>query len=97
MVKKPDEIPENIANCLSKIIQSNCSNSAKVLYLALLNKSGFRYGISFNTSRKELMKASSISSFSTYHKAIKQLCENNFITYKPSFVVYDKSSFQILG
>lgn len=97
MVKKPDEISETIANGLSKIIQSNCSNSAKVLYLALLKKSGFRYGISFISSRKELMEVSGISSFSTYHKALKQLCESRFITYKPTFVVFDKSTFQILG
>ena len=97
MVRKSDDISPVLISSLTKLVQSSLSNSTKVLYLALLKKSGFRYGISFISSRKELMKESGIGAFETYHKGIKELCDNKFLTYSPTFVVKDKSTFKLIG
>jgi hypothetical protein len=48
-------------------------------------------------SRDELMRISKISSKATYHKCIKDLIENGYIIYNPSFNPYKSSTVEILG
>jgi hypothetical protein len=96
MVKKSDDISPILISSITKLVQCGLSNSTKVLYLTLLKKSGFRYGISFKSSRKELMSESGIGAFETYHKGIKELCDIGYIKYSPSFAVKDKSTFKII-
>lgn len=50
-----------------------------------------------NISRDELMRISKISSKATYHKCIKDLIENGYIIYNPSFNPYKSSTVEILG
>lgn len=41
--------------------------------------------VSFRVTRRELMRLSAIRSFNTYHKCLKQLVEQGWIDYRPSY------------
>jgi hypothetical protein len=52
--------------------------------------------IPFRISRAEIMKASKIRAFTTYHKHMKDLDEFGFIQYEPSFHPLQGSSVTLL-
>ena len=67
------------------------------LYIAMFqawNQNRFTNPV--NISRDELMRISKISSKATYHKCIKELIENGYINYNPSFNPYKSSTVEIL-
>lgn len=51
----------------------------------------------FRVSRRELMEHSAIHSFSTYHRCIKDLVDNGFIEYWPSYHPSLASSVMLLN
>lgn len=53
--------------------------------------------IPISISRLEIMKSSKIASKATYHKCLKELHEQGYINYQPSFNPYLGSQVFILG
>jgi hypothetical protein len=51
--------------------------------------------VSFRVTRKDLMRLSAIRSFNTYHKCLRQLVEQGWIDYRPSYntVIASQVSF----
>jgi len=67
------------------------------LYIAMFqawNQNRFTNPV--NISRDELMRISKISSKATYHKCIKDLIENGYINYNPSYNPYKSSTVEII-
>ncbi len=51
----------------------------------------------FRVSRSELMRASRIRSYATYHKAIKELQQSGFLKYTPSYHPVKASTVYLLN
>ncbi len=51
--------------------------------------------VPFRVTRKDLMRLSAIRSFNTYHKCLRQLVEQGWIDYRPSYntVIASQVSF----
>ncbi|WNM19497.1 hypothetical protein [Flavobacterium capsici] len=82
-----------IVNFLDKAISNKSITSIQInLYVALwyawINNNQIN---PISISREDLMKISKIHSTATYHKSMKLLHENGFITYVPSFNPYKSS------
>jgi hypothetical protein len=55
-----------------------------------------RFQQCYNVSRRELMKLSRIQSKSTYHKAISELVNMGYISYRPSYHPKEGSEVTLL-
>jgi hypothetical protein len=55
-----------------------------------------RFQQCYNVSRRQLMKLSRIQSKSTYHKAISELVEMGYISYRPSYHPKEGSEIKLL-
>ena len=67
------------------------------LYTAMIHccqQQGFKSP--FRVTRKELMAASAIRSFATYHKCLKELISWGYISYEPSYDTYKASQINFL-
>ncbi len=51
----------------------------------------------FRVSRSELMRASRIRSYATYHKALKELQQSGYLTYTPSYHPIKASTVHLLN
>lgn len=68
------------------------------LYMALFqiwNQNRFENPICI--SREEIMRISKISSYSTYHKCIRDLVEKEYIVYNPSFNPYKGTTIEMVN
>jgi len=55
-----------------------------------------RFQQCYNVSRRQLMRLSRIQSNSTYHKAISELVDMGYITYRPSYHPKEGSEVTLL-
>lgn len=86
-----------ITTFLEKAIPNNKITGNQIsLYLALWYAWTHNNHINpISISREEIMRISKIQSTATYHKALKALHNNGFITYLPSFNPYKSSQVTI--
>jgi hypothetical protein len=67
------------------------------LYVALCHAwTTSRFQQCYNVSRRQLMRLSRIQSNSTYHKAISELVDMGYITYRPSYHPKEGSEVTLL-
>lgn len=89
----------NQLSCYIKMasLQKHLLPSHISLYSAILltyQKGGFANP--FRVTRRELMKLSSIRSFTTYHKRLEELIDLGYVIYSPSFDPILASQIELL-
>jgi hypothetical protein len=93
------ETPESLSYLISRVASDQRLKPTHIsLCVALCHAwATNRFKQCYNVSRRQLMRLSRIQSKSTYHKAISELVEMGYISYRPSYHPMEGSKVSLLG
>ena|SRR5687768_7667672 len=93
------ETPDQLSDFISRVASDERLKPTHIsLYVALCHSWIInRFKQRYNVSRKRLMRQSRIQSKSTYHKAISELVDMGYISYRPSYHPKEGSKVTLLA